>query len=121
MNQQTTAFQTIKTVDIEGTPTDIMFHAFGNKLFLVITQYQRISNIFIAYANTQNGITKNHTREIKHQFGTDTDEIQSAIRHLVANVPALTESSLDIIINFGLKDINRAVLQSLERTLVHIL
>lgn len=116
------AFNTITSVMLNGQHTDIICHRFANKLCLFITQYGRISNIFVARPNVQDGgnMVRNEYKEIVHQFGTDTDEIQSAVRHLVAKVPMLNDSTVDVVINCGLKEINRTVLCSLVEALCSI-
>lgn len=108
---------------LNGEHTDILCHRFANKLCIFITQYGRISNIFVVRPNVQDGgeMVRNEYKEIVHQFGTDTDEIQSAVRHLVDKVPLLNDCNVDVVINCGLKEINRSVLCSLVETLCTML
>lgn len=107
-------------VNIEGQHIDIICHKFNNKICIFITQYERINNIFVVRPNWQErdvGTVCNDYKEIVHLFGADTDETRSAIRHLVQCVHWLNECSVDIVINLGLKHLNRAVLVHLVTVL----
>lgn len=115
-NSPALAFNKVLGFQLNGQHTDVVCHKFANKICLFITQFERINNIFVVQPNGQEhdlGTVRNEYREIVHQFGTDTDEIQSAIRHVVSRVPWLNESSVDVVINLGLKQINRAILVNL--------
>lgn len=111
------AFHSISAVELGGVHTDIVLHRFADKICLLITQFGRISNVFVAHTNTMhNGAVKTF-REIEHRFGTDTDEIQSAIRHLVTAVPALNDAPVDVVVTLGLRRIDRSAVRQLEAAL----
>lgn len=115
-------FDKIFSTDIEGTPTDIVYHRFANKICLFITQYEKINNLYtVSVENVLNPASgpmgQKSDIEITHCFGKDTDEYTSGIRYLVERVPALVNGAESLVINFGLKEVNRKVLQSLENIL----
>ena len=120
MSTDSKNFQTI-AANINGVHTDISYYKFATNFCLFITQYEKINNVFlVTNENTQNGSIKHQSVNVVHKFGTDTDEIQSAIVYLVKKVPYLQNLSVDLVLNLGLKDINRTVLQSLENCLCKI-
>lgn len=107
---------------INNIHTDIACYKFVNKICLFITQYEKLNNIFVACKeNIYNGTVNTQSLNIKHSFGTDTDEIESAVRYLINKIPALNTSINDVIISCGLKEINRNVLKSLECALCKII
>ncbi|XP_037052013.1 uncharacterized protein LOC119085669 [Bradysia coprophila] len=116
------AFNKSFTVQINGLQTDIVFHQFINKMLLIITQYEKINNIFVARnEQTFNGLVQNKSVDIQHKFGMDTDDIQSALMYLIPRVPALRDSEMDLVVNIGLKEVNKNVLVTLEKVLNELL
>lgn len=115
-------FQKSFSIEINGIQTDIVFHHFINKMLLIINQYEKINNIFVA-RNEQsfNGLVQNKSVDIQHKFGMDTDDIQSALMYLIPRVPVLRDSELELVVNVGLKEINRNVLLTLEKVLNELL
>lgn len=115
-------FQKSFSIEINGVQTDILFHHFANKMLLVINQYEKINNIFVTRnEHTFGGLVQNKTVDIQHKFGKDTDDIQSALMYLIPRVPLLRDSELDLVVNIGLKEINKSVLITLEKVLCEIL
>ncbi|KAG4068370.1 hypothetical protein HA402_007890 [Bradysia odoriphaga] len=116
------AFNKSFSVQINGLQTDIVFHQFINKMLLIITQYEKINNIFVARnEQTFNGLVQNKSVDIQHKFGKDTDDIQSALMYLIPRVPALRDSEMDLVVNIGLKEVNKNVLGTLEKVLNELL
>lgn len=114
-------FHSITAIDLDGIHTDIVLHRFADKIVLLVTQFARISNVFVAHANTMhNGIVKTF-RDIEHRFGTDTDEIQSAIGHLVTAVPALNDAPVDIVVTLSMRTIDRSAVKRLVEALSEIM
>lgn len=110
------------SIEINGIQTDIVFHQFINKLLLIINQYEKINNIFVTRnEHSFNGLVQNKSVEIQHKFGMDTDDIQSALMYLIPRVPLLRDSQLELVVNIGLKEINRHVLTTLEKVLNELL
>lgn len=115
-------FQKSFSIEINGIRTDILFHQFINKILLIINQYEKINNIFVARnEQTFSGFVQNKSVEIQHKFGKDTDDIQSALMYLIPRVPVLRDSELDLVVNVGLKEINKQVLTTLENVLNEML
>lgn len=112
------AYHSISAVLLNGVHTDIVLHKFADKICLFITQFERIANVFVARTNTMNGGQIKTHRDIEHRFGTDTDEIQSAIRHLVTAVPTLNDAPVDIVVSLGLREITRPTLMLLIQALL---
>lgn len=116
------AFQKSFSIEINGIRTDILFHQFINKVLLIINQYEKINNIFVARnEHTFNGLVQNKSVDIQHKFGKDTDDIQSALMYLIPRIPALRDSELDLVVNIGLKEVNKNVLVTLEKVLNELL
>lgn len=111
------AFHVITAVLLDGVHTDIVLHKFADKICLFVTQFARIPNVFVVHTNTLHGGQIKTHREIEHRFGTDTDEIQSAIRHMVTAVPTLNDAPVDIVVSLGLREITRSTLLPLEEAL----
>lgn len=110
------------SVEINGLPTDIVYHHFVNKILLLINQYEKINNIFVTRnEQTFNGLVQNKSIDIQHKFGKDTDDIQSALMYLIPRVPVLRDSELDLVVNIGLKEVNKNVLVALEKVLNELL
>lgn len=107
------AFHSISAVQLDGVHTDIVLHRFADKICLLISQFERIGNVFVAHANKlHNGSVKTF-KTIEHRFGTDTDEIQSSIRHLVTAVPALNDAAVDIVVTLSLRRFDRQTVRQL--------
>lgn len=110
------------SIKINGIQTDILYHHFANKILLIINQYEKMNNIFVARnEHTFNGLVQNKSVDIKHKFGKDTDDIQSALMYLIPRVPTLRDSEMDLVINIGLKEVNKIVLTTLVEVLSELL
>ncbi len=115
-------FQKSFSIEINGIQTDILLHRFINKILLIINQYEKINNVFVARnEHTFNGLVQNKSVDIQHKFGKDTDDIQSALMYLIPRVPVLRNSELDMVVNIGLKEVNKNVLGTLEQVLNELL
>ncbi|XP_052862371.1 uncharacterized protein LOC128269066 [Anopheles cruzii] len=124
------AFDRIETIDIGGQPTDIVFHRFADKLFLIITQYQKMANVYTvrshahsefpedgssrpAVPNGDAASTAAHGSRIysiKHTFGASSDEAEAAIRYLMNFID---QHSTEIVITLALKRIDKATLDQI--------
>lgn len=121
-------WDTTTAIEVDGVKTDIALHQFVNKIVLFITQYERISNVYLVQPNTLpggggggggsgSGSFENVHRAIECRFGTDTDEITSAIRYLVNAIPPLNEARMEVMITLGLREVTRDALRQVERKL----
>jgi hypothetical protein len=112
------AFNHIETTLIDDTATDIVCHKFQNHPYLLITQYQKIPNIYSVKNQTVlNGIaSSNKVISIQQKFGQQSDEIEASIRYLMRIFPKHDE----MVITLGLKTVNKSVLAQLEAVLKKI-
>lgn len=95
---------------INAITTDFVLKRFENKIFLIITQYGKMCNLYTVTFDAENpmAITLDPTKvpiTILHNFGEDTDEYRSVIQFLVNN-SNLKESPTEILISIGLKEIS---------------
>lgn len=119
MIDQKKPFHIVKRVVINGTPTDIVFHKFVNKVFLLITQYEKITNTYVVEAKKDFNL-HNPERNIIHKFGYESDEIGAAVLNVVSNLPPKLAQE-EILLSLGLKEIDAKVLKELSHTLMEIL
>lgn len=113
------AFDHIETIVIEGQPTDIVYHRFANKLFLIITQHQKVANVYTVRSHAHNDLSgddlataddgSNRIYTIKHTFGASSDEAEAAIRYLMK----FLQQSEEIVITLGLRQIDKATLDQI--------
>uniref|UniRef100_A0A182MXX7 Uncharacterized protein n=1 Tax=Anopheles dirus TaxID=7168 RepID=A0A182MXX7_9DIPT len=113
------AFDHIETLVIEGHPTDIVYHRFANKLFLIITQHQKVANVYTVRSHAHNDLSgddsaspaagTNRIYTIKHTFGASSDEAEAAIRYLMKFI----QQSEEIVITLGLRRIDKATLDQI--------
>uniref|UniRef100_A0A182WF44 Uncharacterized protein n=1 Tax=Anopheles minimus TaxID=112268 RepID=A0A182WF44_9DIPT len=117
------AFDHIETIVIEGQPTDIVYHRFANKLFLIITQHQKVANVYTVRSHAHNDLSgedsatsgapvdtgSNRIYTIKHTFGASSDEAEAAIRYLMN----FMQQSEEIVITLGLRQIDKATLDQI--------
>ncbi|XP_035792573.1 uncharacterized protein LOC118466852 [Anopheles albimanus] len=115
------AFDHIETIDIGGHPTDIVYHRFANKLFLIITQHQKMANVYtvrshshadpdmaLGTAGPPTGVNS-RIYTIKHTFGASSDEAEAAIRYLMNFIDQRDE----IVLTLALKQIDKATLDQI--------
>uniref|UniRef100_A0A182QW99 Uncharacterized protein n=1 Tax=Anopheles farauti TaxID=69004 RepID=A0A182QW99_9DIPT len=117
------AFDHIETLVIEGHPTDIVYHRFANKLFLIITQHQKVANVYTVRSHAHNDLSgddggstdagapagTNRIYTIKHTFGASSDEAEAAIRYLMKFI----QQNEEIVITLGLRRIDKATLDQI--------
>ncbi|XP_062561680.1 uncharacterized protein LOC134225531 [Armigeres subalbatus] len=109
------AFDHIETIQIGDHPTDIVYHRFANKSFLLITQRQKVTNVYTvrnqASVEPGGGPTAGASRiySIKYLFGTATDEAEAAIRYLMNFI----DKDDEIVITLGLKEIDKGSLDQI--------
>uniref|UniRef100_A0A182YDB9 Uncharacterized protein n=1 Tax=Anopheles stephensi TaxID=30069 RepID=A0A182YDB9_ANOST len=113
------AFDHIETIVIEGQPTDIVYHRFANKLFLIITQHQKVANVYTVRSHAHNDLSgegqtpaddgSHRIYTIKHTFGASSDEAEAAIRYLMK----FLQQSEEIVITLGLRQIDKATLDQI--------
>jgi len=119
------------SADVNGVPTEIVFHGFANKWFLVITQLGKIPGFYNVHFDVQrdervvpylHGPVDNpeyHVSvpiEMNCCLGLDTDEIRSAIQFLV-NRTGLHKCPTDFVVGLGLKNIDGPNLRALAKVL----
>ncbi|XP_055839836.1 uncharacterized protein LOC129907580 [Episyrphus balteatus] len=116
---------------INGIRTEFVLQRFVNKWFLLITQYEKMCNIFSVQFDQKQGDCSvpvpppNYDDPsvpitITNTFGTDTDEARSAIQFLV-NKSNLGKCPTELIISIGLKEINGKVLREISSVLNEII
>ncbi|XP_053669876.1 uncharacterized protein LOC128720243 [Anopheles nili] len=119
------AFDHIETIIIEGQPTDIVYHRFANKLFLIITQHQKVANVYTVRSHAYNDLSGDDSTPatgasriytIKHTFGASSDEAEAAIRYLMSFIP----QSEEIVITLGLRRIDKPTLDQIGAQLRQI-
>uniref|UniRef100_A0A2M4C2E3 Putative proteasome complex n=1 Tax=Anopheles marajoara TaxID=58244 RepID=A0A2M4C2E3_9DIPT len=117
------AFDHIETIDIGGHPTDIVYHRFANKLFLIITQHQKMANVYTvrshSHADPDVALgtggsppppgANSRIYTIKHTFGASSDEAEAAIRYLMNFIDQRDE----IVLTLALKQIDKATLDQI--------
>lgn len=112
-------FNYLNAFEINDVHTDVVFHKFANKYLLIITQYEKINNVFVVNNEIAfNGVIRNQCLNIKHQFGKTTDEIECSIRFLINKMNINTDR--EFVVCLGLKEYNRDVLKAIEKALASI-
>ncbi|XP_065084725.1 uncharacterized protein LOC135706963 [Ochlerotatus camptorhynchus] len=116
------AFDYIETILIGDHPTDIVYHRFANKSFLLITQRQKVTNVYTVRNQASNepcgggGGGVGRIYSIKHTFGAASDEAEAAIRYLMNFI----NKDDEIVITLGLKEIDKASLDQIGAQLRRI-
>lgn len=105
--------------EIDGIHTEILLHKFTNQYLLVITQYEKLNNVFIACNDIAlSGIVNSRSLTVKHQFGLDTDEIECSIRYLLNNIQLPNfDKDMDVVVCLGLKEYNGKILKQISSVL----
>lgn len=84
---------------------------------LIITQYQKIGNIFSACNDIAfTGDVSNQCLDVKHRFGKTSDEIECGIRYLLTNL----RLDKNVVICLSLKENSRAVMNEILKVLQNI-
>lgn len=112
-------FAISEAYEINGFHTEIVLHKFINRYLLIITQYEKLNNIFTAFNDVSvTGTMKNQSLDIKQQFGMANDEIECGIRFLLSNIqtPRL-KNDVEVVICLGLRQYNGKVLKQLADVL----
>lgn len=101
--------------NIDGVHTEIVLHKFTNRYLLIVTQYEKLNNVFIACNNAAvSGVIRDRSLEIKHQFGMTTDEIECGIRFLLTNMQLPNfDKDMDVVVCLGLKEYNGKILRQI--------
>ncbi|XP_058827053.1 uncharacterized protein LOC131687036 [Topomyia yanbarensis] len=123
---QAKAFDCLETVQVGDNPTDIVYHRFANKSFLLITQRQKVTNVYTVRNQTSNNLNggaavvlsggMNRIYAIKHCFGAVSDETEAAIRYLMNYI----DKNDELVISLGLKKVNKALLDQIGAYLKRI-
>ncbi|XP_019555380.2 uncharacterized protein LOC109424667 [Aedes albopictus] len=110
------AFDYIETIQIGDHPTDIVYHRFANKSFLLITQRQKVTNVYTVRnqaagepGGAGGGGGSNRIYAIKHTFGAASDEAEAAIRYLMNFI----NKDDEIVITLGLKEVDKGSLDQI--------
>lgn len=108
-------FAITEAYEINGFHTEIVLHKFVNRYLLIITQYEKLNNIFTAFNDfSVTGTMKNQSLDIKHQFGMTNDEIECGIRFLLSNIQTpMLKNDVEVVICLGLKEYNGKILKQL--------
>lgn len=113
------SFAFSEAYEINGVHTEIVLHKFSNRHLLIVTQYEKLNNIFIACNDISiAGVVKNQSLDIRHQFGMTTDEIECSIRFLLSNIQSPhINKDIEIIVCLGLKEYNGKFLKQIASVL----
>lgn len=102
-----------------GVETIFVLRRFQSKQFLVITQYGKIANIFVVKPDvdpsSQMGMVSD-SMDIQCHFGQDTDELQVALRRIIAD-SGMIHKKQPIIVSLALKDISKPVVDGISEML----
>lgn len=112
-------FDHSEAYEINGIHTEFLLHKFTNRYLLIITQYEKLNNIFIACNDVAlSGIVNSRSLNVKHQFGLTTDEIESGIRFLLNNIqlPGF-DKDMEVVVCLGLKEYNGKILKQILKVL----
>lgn len=114
-----TPFAYSEAYKINGIHTEIILHKFTNKYLLIITQYEKLNNVFTACNDTAiSGVVNNRFINVKHKFGMTTDEIECGIRFLLTNIQLPNfDRDLEVVVCLGLKEYNGKILKQLAGVL----
>lgn len=104
---------------INGVHTEILLHKFTNRYLLIITQYEKLNNVFTAYNEVAlSGVVRDRQLNIKHQFGMTTDEIECGIRFLLTNMQLPNfDKDMEVVVCLGLKEYNGKILKQITSIL----
>lgn len=104
---------------INGVHTEIVLHKFTNKYLLIITQYDKLNNVFVACNDVAlTGVVKNRELNVKHQFGMTTDEVECGIRFLLTNMQLPNfDRDMEVVVCLGLKEYNGKILKQITSVL----
>lgn len=121
------------TTTINGRSTELVWHSFSNKGFLLVTQYAKIPNLYgVRFDLTplERPVTADVTDcgaryvsmlvTMTCLLGPDKDETRSAIQYLI-NRTKLQSSPHDLVVAVGLKECNGVILAELAAALNAIL
>lgn len=105
--------------EINGIHTEILLHKFTNRYLLIITQYEKINNVFtVSNDIALSGIIKNRSLNIKHQFGMTIDEIECGIQCILNNIQLSGfDKDMECIVCLGLKEYNGSILKQVTTAL----
>lgn len=117
------AFNKVTACTINSIHTDFVCHKFANKHLILVTQYEKIGNIFVASNEIAfSGIINSQSLCVNHKFGKTTDEIECAIQYLLSNLQLGSGGKdLDIVICLTLKEYSRAILTEIGKFLASIM
>ena len=117
-------FEVVKSAIIKNIPTEFVAQKFGQKIFLLITQFEKITNIYTVRNQTfnQDMMMNNAAKiySIQQKFGAASMENEGAIRYLMNFIE---QPHQEIIFSFGLKDseeLDRDILNEIRDVLVQI-
>ncbi|XP_055386625.1 uncharacterized protein LOC129615440 [Condylostylus longicornis] len=101
---------------INGKSVEFVCKEFENKLFIIVTEYTNICNLYTVKYDEKNPLAMGGISttpiSIIHNFGTDSIEVRSAIEFLV-NKTKLCSYDKEILVNIGLKTINGPILKEI--------
>lgn len=112
-------FAHAEAYEINGIHTEFLLHKFTNRSLLIITQYEKLNNVFIACNDVAlSGVVKSRSLNVKHQFGMTTDEIECGIQFLLNNMelPGF-DTDMEIVVCLGLKEYNGKILKQIASVL----
>ncbi|XP_005186399.1 uncharacterized protein LOC101893873 [Musca domestica] len=132
---KTNGFNKQLSCKINGVETEIVFHAFANKWFLLITQYGRVPNMYSVQFDLKRNDGAplavqgpiNHPQfhmsvpiTITCNFGADRDETRSGVQFLV-NRSKLNNCPHEFMIGLGIKELNGETLHEIAKVLDEVI
>lgn len=113
------AFDYSEAYKINGVHTEFIVHKFSDRYLLIITQYEKLNNIFTVCNDVAlTGIVKNRSLSISQKFGVSSDEVECGIRFLLTNMELPNfDKDMKVIVCLGLKEYNGKILKQITSVL----
>lgn len=109
------AFDYAAAFDIAGYHTEIVLHKFEERYFVAVSQYGKITNIYLS-SNTQ-GVTgyvePTQDTYVQHKFGSAEDETEFAIKFVSDKIklPGFDYKTMEMVFSLGLKEFTQPVMK----------
>uniref|UniRef100_A0A1B0CRX2 Uncharacterized protein n=1 Tax=Lutzomyia longipalpis TaxID=7200 RepID=A0A1B0CRX2_LUTLO len=116
-------FDAVQKYVIGGVDTDFVVHKFNEKLFVLITQFGKITNILTVSneRDFESDLFQKYNKHlnVQNKFGKDEDEVQAAVRRIFTQVECKGIQSY--VVSLGIREINKDSLGEIVEVLKQIL
>ncbi|CAO1380666.1 unnamed protein product [Diamesa hyperborea] len=124
MSSNDQAFDYAQCVEINNIPTEFVCHKFQNKIFLLITQLEKISNLYTVrnqVFNDPSMMSSNSTQifDIQQKFGAPSIETEAGIRFLMNFISQTSEMVICLAVKNN-KNLEREELIAIKDALLQI-